>query len=100
MKASNKVLSIILIGLILRILWIVNVNTLPYSDFETLYNGAIGLINNDNTLFTGVNYIARFSHLSYMIVYMALIMKIFGEAVLTIKIGNTASPNIFIIKAI
>lgn len=88
MKASNKVLSIILIGLILRILWIVNVNTLPYSDFETLYNGAIGLINNDNTLFTGVNYIARFSHLSYMIVYMALIMKIFGEAVLTIKIGN------------
>lgn len=88
LKVSNKVLFMILIGLILRILWIVNVNTLPYSDFETLYNGAVGLINNDNTLFTGVNYIARFPHLSYMIVYMALIMKIFGEAVLTIKIGN------------
>lgn len=88
LKLSNKVISIILIGLILRILWLVNVNTLPYSDFETLYNGAVGLINNDNTLFTGVNYIARFPHLSYMIVYMALIMKIFGQAVLTIKIGN------------
>ena len=77
-----------LIGGILRVLWLVNVNTQPYSDFETLYNAAIALINNDNTMFTGVNYIARFPHLSYMIVYMALIMKLFGEAVLTIKIGN------------
>ena len=39
-------------------------------------------------MFTGVNYIARFPHLSYMIVYMALIMKIFGQTVLTIKVGN------------
>lgn len=88
LRTVNKIIIIMTIGLALRILWLVNVNTLPYSDFETLYNGAIGLINNDNTLFTGVNYIARFPHLSYMIVYMALIMKIFGEAVLTIKIGN------------
>lgn len=84
----NKVIIIMLIGGILRVLWLVNVNTQPYSDFETLYNAAIALINNDNTMFTGVNYIARFPHLSYMIVYMALIMKLFGEAVLTIKIGN------------
>lgn len=85
---KNKVIIIIFIGMILRILWLINVNTQPYSDFETLYNGAIALINNDNTLFTGVNYIARFPHLSYMIVYMAVIMKLFGQAVLTIKIGN------------
>lgn len=85
---SNKIIMIMLIGLTLRILWLINVNTQPYSDFETLYNGAIALINNDNTLFTGVNYIARFPHLSYMIVYMAVIMKLFGQAVLTIKIGN------------
>lgn len=85
---KNKVIIIIFIAMILRILWLINVNTQPYSDFETLYNGAIALINNDNTLFTGVNYIARFPHLSYMIVYMAVIMKLFGQAVLTIKIGN------------
>lgn len=88
LSLRNKIIFIMVMGLILRILWLVNVNTQPYSDFETLYNGAIGLINNDNTLFTGINYIARFPHLSYMIVYMALIMKVFGEAVLTIKIGN------------
>ena len=88
LRTVNKIIIIMTIGLALRILWLVNVNTLPYSDFETLYNGAIGLINNDNTLFTGVNYIARFPHLSYMIVYMALIMKIFGQTVLTIKVGN------------
>lgn len=88
LRLRNKIILIMFIGLILRILWLVNVNTQPYSDFETLYNGAIGLINNDNTVFTGVNYIARFPHLSYMIAYMALIMKVFGEAVLTIKIGN------------
>ena len=84
LSLRNKIIFIMVMGLILRILWLVNVNTQPYSDFETLYNGAIGLINNDNTLFTGINYIARFPHLSYMIVYMALIMKVFGEAVLTI----------------
>ena len=85
---SNKIIMIMMIGLTLRILWLSNVNTQPYSDFETLYNASIALINNDNTLFTGVNYIARFPHLSYMIVYMAVIMKLFGQAVLTIKIGN------------
>lgn len=88
LNLSNKIIMIMIIGLTLRILWLINVNTQPYSDFETLYNGAIALINNDNTLFTGVNYIARFPHLSYMIVYMAVIMKLFGQAVLTIKIGN------------
>lgn len=88
LNTGNKIIIIMTIGLALRILWLVNVNTQPYSDFETLYNGAIGLINNDNTLFIGVNYIARFPHLSYMIFYMAVIMGIFGEAVLTIKIGN------------
>ena len=88
LNLKNKVIIIIFIGMILRILWLINVNTQPYSDFETLYNGAIALINNDNTLFTGVNYIARFPQLSYMIVYMAVIMKLFGQAVLTIKIGN------------
>ena len=88
LQLRNKVIIIIFIGGILRVLWLINVNTQPYSDFETLYNGAVALINNDNTLFTGVNYIARFPHLSYMIVYMAVIMKLFGQAVLTIKIGN------------
>lgn len=85
---SKKIILIILLGLSLRILWLININTLPSSDFLLLYNSAIDLTNNDNTVFTGVNYIARFPHLSYMIVYMALIMKIFGQSLFIIKIGN------------
>lgn len=87
-KITHKVLIILLVGIILRILWLININTLPYSDFETLYTAAVNLTNGNNDAFTGVNYIARFPHLSYMIVYMAMIIKIFGEGLIAIKIGN------------
>lgn len=87
-RLSYKIIFIIAVGFILRLLWLLNINTLPYSDFEVLYLAAINLVNGDNTVFQGVNYIARFPHLSYMIVYLSIIIKIFGESLVAIKIGN------------
>lgn len=87
-KIYHKIIFIITVGLILRILWLLNINTLPYSDFQVLYLAAVDLVNGDNSVFQGVNYIARFPHLSYMIVYLSIIIKLFGESLAAIKIGN------------
>lgn len=90
-KLSNNIkISIIIIqGIILRVLWVFNVNTQLASDFNTMYQSATQLINGDNSMFVGTAYIARFPHLTGMVLYMALMQIIFASNTITaIKIIN------------
>lgn len=83
-----KVTSITLIGLILRLLWMININTMPYSDFNTIYVSARELLCGNNEIFKGVGYFARFPHLTAMIIYICIYMKIFKNVLIALKIGN------------
>lgn len=87
-KLNKKIFYLILLGVITRIIWLINIKTAPYSDFEVLYSTAKNLANGNNIEFTGNNYIARFPHLSYMVVYMSIIIRLFGETLFVIKLLN------------
>ena len=54
-----------------------NVNTIPTSDFMTIYNSAQKFVNSDTSMFWGHAYIARFPHLTIMVLYMAFMIKFF-----------------------
>lgn len=72
-----KILLILLLGFILRVLWLLNVKSVPISDFKLIYEIAQNLLNGDIGAFFGNGYIARFPHLTVMSLYMAAIIKIF-----------------------
>lgn len=89
-KLSNKVLILILIGFLIRVLWNLDINAKPFSDFKTMYDSANLLIHGDNGAFKGFAYIARFPHLSYMVIYMSFFIKFFQNPVFIMKIVNLA----------
>lgn len=72
-----KIVLILLLGLILRGLWLLNINTVPTSDFRVIYECAQNLLTGDTEAFGGSGYIARFPDLTIMVLYMSVIIKIF-----------------------
>lgn len=89
-KIDNKYLLIyvLLVALIARGFWLINANTEPVSDFKTMYDAAKSFLNNDNSPFVGSGYIARFPHLTMMVLYFSAIIKFTADPILTIKIIN------------
>ena len=82
-----KIISILAIGFILRLLWLLNIKSVPVSDFSTIYETAQKLLEGDTTAFYGTNYIARFPHLTIMVLYMSLIIKVFPYSNLVVMKG-------------
>ncbi|WP_297637223.1 glycosyltransferase family 39 protein [uncultured Clostridium sp.] len=73
----TKIILILVWGAILRILWMLNANTVPQSDFHTMYVSGQELLKGDNSAFIGTGYLGRFPHLIPMAVYMASMIKLF-----------------------
>ena len=74
---KSKIFLLIFIAFILRILWLLNANSIPTSDFKVMYDSATNLLNNDTSMFKGIGYIARFPHLTMYVIYMSLIQYCF-----------------------
>lgn len=72
-----KIAILLAIAFILRVFWIMNVNTLPVSDFSNMYDSAKFLIEGNLDAFRDYNYLARFPHLVPMTLYMSLMIKLF-----------------------
>lgn len=89
-KLSNKVklITIITIAIIVRGLWLLNTDTVMFSDFQTMYSSAQNVLNGDYSAFMGSAYIARFPHLTIMVLYFAAMIKIFGETLVALKVVN------------
>lgn len=77
MSDSNKLGIILLWALIIRTLWLLNVNSVPNSDYKTMYSAAGNFLEGDNSMFWGNSYIARFPHLTIMVLYMGLMRSVF-----------------------
>ncbi|GAB6168549.1 hypothetical protein JCM1393_10090 [Clostridium carnis] len=76
------------IGFVSRVLWLLNANTVPVSDFRTMYNAAEEILKGNFYAFQGTSYIARFPHLTIMVLYFSLMIKIFKAPIIVIKIIN------------
>ena len=78
LKTKFKLLIILLIAFIIRLLWIINVKSVPVSDFLTIYNTAKEFLNGNVSQLRDYGYLARFPHLTPMMLYMAGMIKLFG----------------------
>ena len=84
-----KIILILLLGFILRGLWLLNINTAPISDFRVMYETAQDLLSGDTGAFWGSGYLGRFPHLTIMSLYMAFMIKIFPvNNLIAMKICN------------
>lgn len=77
LQYKKKLFLILCCGLSLRVLWLLNVDSVPTSDFSVIYESAQEVLNGSTSMFWGTSYIARFPHLTIMVFYMALMIKVF-----------------------
>ena len=102
-KNYTRMIVIILgISLILRITWIMLVDTKPFSDFGLIYDAGKRFANGDYWVFKGIGYISRFPHLTIITIYLGLIQKLFTNALLVIKLVNVtlSTVNVYLIYLI
>lgn len=86
---KKKIGLVLLWALIIRTLWLLNVNSIPNSDYRTMYSAAENFLTGDKSMFWGKSYIARFPHLTTMVLYMAFMRAIFPiENLLVMKVLN------------
>ena len=89
LSTKIKVVLLLMLSFLIRIWWILNIDSVPVSDFETMYLSAKELLNGDYSAFRGFKYLARFPHLVCSTLYMALMILIFPTSHLfAIKIVN------------
>lgn len=87
-KNQYKIIIVLLWGMIIRILWLINIDSIPVSDFRTIFDSAKLLAEGDPSMMHGNAYIARFPHLTMMVVYMSFMIKTFQDPLIAMKIVN------------
>lgn len=70
---KQKICLLILMAATIRILWLLNADNTPVSDFKVMYEAAKAFAQGDSSYFKGNSYIARFPHLTITVLYMSLI---------------------------
>lgn len=85
-KNINKrviLISIVVVGFILRLIWCWSVKSIPVSDFNTAFRSAQELLNGKKDIFFEFGYFARYPHLIMFTLYMASVIIVFGTYALT-----------------
>lgn len=88
LKSNSKIIIILLWSFLLRALWLINIKSVPVSDFNTMYESAKAVLQGNYDTLWGTGYIARFPHLTMMVMYMTFMLKVFKDALLAMKIVN------------
>ncbi|WP_234117759.1 glycosyltransferase family 39 protein [Clostridium hydrogenum] len=83
----------------LRLLYILLIDAEPFSDFQIIYNCGQKFALGDYSVFKGTSYIGRFSHLTILTIYFGMIIKVFPNPILVIKLINIilSTINVYII---
>lgn len=90
-KVNKKKLLYVIIfsGFVLRLIWALSTNSFPISDFRTMYDAANNLLDGDTSAFKGLGYFARFPHMMTYSLFLAQIIKTFGNnALFVVKMLN------------
>jgi len=85
---GKLLLAAILLGFILRLLWIFSVPTVPTSDFAMMFEGGKDVLAGEYYIFKGTSYFARFAHDIITVMYFAFFYKISESPLILIKIFN------------
>jgi hypothetical protein len=97
-KTRTLIIVIVAFGFILRLAWIISINSVPVSDFGGMYMRSEYFLKGQYAMFKGHSYYARFPHLTITILYFALIRKFFTYSLFTLKFINVicSTSTIFI----
>lgn len=79
MNYKKKITYIILISIFIRVLWLLNTNSTPNSDFAAMYYSAGEFLNGNKDILKGTNYAGRFPHILMNILYMILVRFVFPQ---------------------
>ena len=85
---KNLFLIIFFIGLIIRLLWFFNINSVPISDFRLMYNSGKDFINGSFYMFWGTHYFARFPHMSLTVMFFGFMQQLFSDPLRAIRLLN------------
>ncbi|MBK1810859.1 glycosyltransferase family 39 protein [Clostridium sp. YIM B02505] len=88
---------IFLVGFVLRLSWALSIDNKPISDFNRAYIVAGDFLDGNLSGFQGTHYIARFPHLTGLVLYFALFRSIFTYPLVALKVVNVILSSINII---
>ena len=85
----KKIILLLLMAAVIKILWLLNTDNIPNSDFNTMYSEAGNFIKGNTEVFKGTSYTARFVHFTVTVLYMAFMQYIFPQYnLLAMKVVN------------
>lgn len=89
-EINNYILlvGILLVGLVLRVFWFLNIDSIPVGDFNRMFICAGEFLDGGTYMFKETAYMARFPHMSITVLYFALIRDLFVNSLVAIKIIN------------
>lgn len=88
-KYSNRfIVSLFLTAVIVRLLWIISINTLPASDFKIMYEAALELAKGNYEEVLNSYYLNTWVYQLGFTGYLALILKLFNNSLFMVKLIN------------
>lgn len=89
MKSKKIVIILLIIGFILRIVWVLSINSIPVSDYNGIYRTTHEILQGDFSQLRGIGYYARFPHLTIPLLFASLMRLIFPiNLYIAVKIVN------------
>lgn len=82
------ILALFLTGFIIRLFWIFIINTEPVSDFKIMYDAANNIVNGDYSSVLNNGYFNLWVYQLGFTGYLAVLIKLFGNSLLIIKVVN------------
>ena len=87
---NNKyfLLALFLTALIIRVIWVLNIHSLPVSDFMQMYNGAQDILNGNIDALRGSEYFQTWVYQLGFTFFQYVIINIFGNSIGVLKLVN------------
>ncbi|MGL5648393.1 MAG: glycosyltransferase family 39 protein [Clostridium sp.] len=88
-KSRNIVICLMLVGLIIRLVWVFSINSIPVSDYNGIYSTTYEILNGDFNQLRGTEYYARFPHLTIPLMFASFMRWFFPSSTfIAVKIAN------------
>ncbi len=97
---SPYVLGIVFLGgILLRCAWVLLIPTVPQSDYQSMIEAAIEFSRGAPDVFEFGSYFHRFPHLTFYVVTVGYLFRLFGENIWIVKGINVAFSSLCILIA-
>lgn len=91
-----QVVFLFALSMTVRIIWVLNIPTIPVSDFELLYNASSDWVNGDFS-FVQTPYFENWSYQLGFTWFQSIIIRVLGEGIIKLKIVNCFISSLIVI---